>query len=589
MLITITGPSGAGKSSISRYLGSKNSNIVYLDIDKISHSLYENEDVVNAMKEAFNIDCVSRSIIRKIVFNDKLAMEKLTLITWKYMENIIDEFISNNKDKIVLLDWVLINKTKYFKCSSLNILVTAHFNIRMDRVIKRDGITKREFIERDKSRDEFDKNNFNLVIDNSNLDESKKEVDNFMMRVLYTGSFNPITKGHMDIIDQSSRMFDEVVIGILVNPNKKDNFLSPEERCELISEIYKNNPKVKVVYSDDLAVNVAKKYNCTSMIRGIRSTDDFAYEQQLLSANANLSNDKINTIFLFGRPEYQNISSTIVRDLYKMNSDISSYVDIRVIDYLNRLENKLQLQVLGSVSPYSKGNNNCPGYLVSSNKAKVLLDCGNGVTRYLDMQEDLENLSIIISHFHKDHYGDLASIAYASFVYHNLGLLKNKVRVYIPKKDDSTSLDYDFITNISEAYLEFIKYDENSIIDIEDLKFSFSVNPHQVKTYSVRVDSNGKSITYSADTGFINNTVSKLAINTDILLCEASFLSNQIRNGNYHLYAAEAGKIAKSANAKLLLLTHTYPECKKEDYVSEASLEFDNVEAALEGKVYILK
>lgn len=589
MIITISGASGSGKSSISRLLCSRNNNIIHLDIDKISHSLYEDEEVIDKLKKAFNIDVVNRNIIGQIVFNDKHAMDILTDITWSKMEKIIDEFISNNKDKIILLDWILITKTKYFNMSSINILVKADYSLRKKRAMARDNISEDKFDTREKAREEYDEELFNFIINNNNLEESKKVVDKFMMKVLYTGSFNPITKGHMDIIDQASKMFDEVVVGILVNPNKKDDFLTPTERYELISEIYKNNPKVKVIYSEDLAVNVAKSCGCVSMIRGIRSTDDFAYEQQLLDVNKKLSDDRVNTIFLFAKPEYQNISSTIVRQLYKMDKDISSYVDNRVIEYLNRKEDNLKLQVLGSVSPYTKGEFNCPGYLVSSNRAKILLDCGNGVTRYLNMETDLDNLIVVISHYHKDHYGDLSSLAYASYVYHNLGLLKNKVKVYIPKREEDTDDDYNLITNNKESYLEFIEYDENSTIDIEDLRLKFSLNPHQIKTYSVRVDNGKRSITYSADTGFINNTVSKLAINTDLLLCESSFIRGQIKSGDYHLYAYEAASIAKMAGAKRLVLTHTFPDCDKSLYLEEASEVFDNVELALEGKIYILK
>ncbi len=589
MIITITGASGSGKSSIARILCSRNSNIIHLDIDKISHSLYEDQEVVEELKRAFNIQIVNRNIIGNIVFNDKKAMQILTDITWGRMKQIIDEFINSHPDKIILLDWILINKTEYFNMSSLNILVKADYSLREQRAIARDGITREKFKEREKARAEYDESLFGLIIDNVDLENSKKVVDKIMMKVLYAGSFNPITKGHMDIIDQACKMFDEVVVGILVNPNKKDEFLTLDERYELVKEIYRKNPKVKVIFSTDLAVNVAREYGCSSMIRGIRSTDDFAYEQQLLDVNKQLSNDKVNTIFLFAKPEYQNISSTIVRDLYALGKDISSYVDTRVIDYLTRADDKLQLQVFGSVSPYIKGNYNCPGYLVSSNRAKVLLDCGNGITKYIDMERELKDLTIVISHLHKDHFGDLSTIAYASFVYHNLGLLENRIKVYIPKREDKTGTDYDFITKNPESYLEFIEYDENSVIEINDLRLTFSLNPHQVKTYSVRIDKNNKSITYSSDTGFINNTISKLAVNTDILLCEASFLAGQIRNGNYHLYAKEAGIIACEAHAKKLLLTHTFPECAKEEYVREAQHEFANTEAALEGKIYMLK
>ena len=96
---------------------------------------------------------------------------------------------------------------------------------------------------------------------------------------------------------------------------------------------------------------------------------------------------------------------------------------------------KIVITPLGTVSPYPKGNMNCPGYLVEYNNKKTLLDCGNGITRLLRFPEDLQDLSIIITHYHKDHLGDIGAIQYASYVYHNLGMLNEKIKIYLPKND----------------------------------------------------------------------------------------------------------------------------------------------------------
>ena len=87
---------------------------------------------------------------------------------------------------------------------------------------------------------------------------------------------------------------------------------------------------------------------------------------------------------------------------------------------------ELIITPLGTVSPYPKGNTNCPGFLVEYNEYKVLLDCGEGISKLLKFPDDLNNLIIIISHLHKDHYSGLSSIAYASFVYKNLGYLDKR-------------------------------------------------------------------------------------------------------------------------------------------------------------------
>lgn len=87
---------------------------------------------------------------------------------------------------------------------------------------------------------------------------------------------------------------------------------------------------------------------------------------------------------------------------------------------------------LGSVSPYCKGDKNCPGFLIKYGKVNILLDCGNGISRYLELPNALDNLYVFISHLHLDHFGDLGTIEYASYVYNKLGLLNKKVKIYTP-------------------------------------------------------------------------------------------------------------------------------------------------------------
>ena len=87
---------------------------------------------------------------------------------------------------------------------------------------------------------------------------------------------------------------------------------------------------------------------------------------------------------------------------------------------------------LGTVSTYCNDVSNCSGFLVRYGNRKILLDCGNGISRYLSMPDDLEDLTIIISHLHSDHYGELLSLAQTSYVFHKLGLLKNRIKVYLP-------------------------------------------------------------------------------------------------------------------------------------------------------------
>lgn len=147
-----------------------------------------------------------------------------------------------------------------------------------------------------------------------------------MTKVLYTGSFDPITKGHMHIVNQASSLFDEVVIAILHNSSKKSGLFSIEERVDMLKEIYKDAPNITIITSTDAAVDVAISNGCQAIVRGIRNSSDYDYEAQLSQINKDISNNKVNTICLFSDKEYQFISSSVVKEIFNLNKDISNYV-----------------------------------------------------------------------------------------------------------------------------------------------------------------------------------------------------------------------------------------------------------------------
>ncbi len=139
-----------------------------------------------------------------------------------------------------------------------------------------------------------------------------------MIKVLYPGSFDPITKGHMNIIEQATQLFDEVVVAVLQNPMKKNSFFSLEERLEILRQLYYNNPKVKLVSSDKTSTDIALLYECKAIIRGLRSISDFEYEIQLAQINKDISNDQINTICLFADSRLQTVSSSVVKEVFNL-------------------------------------------------------------------------------------------------------------------------------------------------------------------------------------------------------------------------------------------------------------------------------
>ena len=145
------------------------------------------------------------------------------------------------------------------------------------------------------------------------------------MRVaIYPGSFDPITYGHMDIIDRASNLFDKVIIAIAKN-EAKNHLFSLEDRIKLAKTIYEDNSNVEVVgFPRQLTVDVAREHSACAIIRGLRAVSDFEYEFQLAGMNRKLNNN-IETLFLMSDVENQIISSKFVKEIVKLNGDIRKF------------------------------------------------------------------------------------------------------------------------------------------------------------------------------------------------------------------------------------------------------------------------
>ena len=162
-----------------------------------------------------------------------------------------------------------------------------------------------------------------------------------MTKVLYPGSFDPITKGHMNIIDEASSLFREVVVAVLNNSSKKNNMFTIPERVEMIKNLYKEIPNVKVISGNKAAVDVAIDNDCKAIIRGLRGISDYDYELQLSEINKDISNGKIKTICLFADSKYQFISSSVVKEVFFLGKDISKYVPLDVEEKMKEKNNKV--------------------------------------------------------------------------------------------------------------------------------------------------------------------------------------------------------------------------------------------------------
>ena len=155
-----------------------------------------------------------------------------------------------------------------------------------------------------------------------------------MKTAIYPGSFDPITKGPLDILKSGTEIFDKVIIAVAKN-SEKNAFLSVEERIKLIKESVKDMDNVEVDSFDGLTIDYARKKGAQILLRGLRAVSDFEYEMQLSQTNSALSKD-VKTVFLITKPKYNFISSSTIREIYMNNGDISMFVPEPVYEYLSK-------------------------------------------------------------------------------------------------------------------------------------------------------------------------------------------------------------------------------------------------------------
>ncbi|WP_318401718.1 pantetheine-phosphate adenylyltransferase [Photobacterium leiognathi] len=144
-------------------------------------------------------------------------------------------------------------------------------------------------------------------------------------RVIYPGTFDPITNGHLDLIERAAAMFDHVIVGVAFNPSKKPLF-DLNERVELAGKITTHLDNVEIVGFSGLLVDFAKEHNANILVRGLRAVSDFEYEFQLANMNRRLM-PELETVFLTPAEENSFISSTIVREVALHKGDVSQFVD----------------------------------------------------------------------------------------------------------------------------------------------------------------------------------------------------------------------------------------------------------------------
>lgn len=141
---------------------------------------------------------------------------------------------------------------------------------------------------------------------------------------LFPGTFDPVTLGHVDIINRALPLFDKIIVGIGLNTAKAPMF-TPEQRLKWISEIYKDEERVEGAIYEGLTIDFCQKIGAHFILRGIRYVSDFEYEKTIADANRTLDRS-IETIFLTGEPKYTSVASTIVRDIIRNGGDASHFL-----------------------------------------------------------------------------------------------------------------------------------------------------------------------------------------------------------------------------------------------------------------------
>lgn len=150
-------------------------------------------------------------------------------------------------------------------------------------------------------------------------------------RALYTGSFDPMTKGHLDIIERASKMFGELVVGVIVNPNKEPLF-TKEERVAMIEAETAHLGNVKVDCFQGLLADYVNANGFTAVIRGLRATTDFEYEIQMAQMNDRLFNEGVESVFLMTNPEFSFISSSVIKEVLSLGGSVDGLVPERILN-----------------------------------------------------------------------------------------------------------------------------------------------------------------------------------------------------------------------------------------------------------------
>lgn len=154
------------------------------------------------------------------------------------------------------------------------------------------------------------------------------------VRAAYTGTFDPITSGHADVIRRAAQMFDSLIVAVATNTSKK-NIFTQDERLELAREVLADTPNVSVMPVSGLIIDFARQHGIRVLVRGVRGVGDYEYERQMAAMNRHLA-PEVDTVLLAPAPEFAHISSTLVREIAFLNGHVDGLVPAVVAERLRQ-------------------------------------------------------------------------------------------------------------------------------------------------------------------------------------------------------------------------------------------------------------
>ena len=328
-IIGVCGKSGSGKSTYARKLSRETSSLL-IDVDKIVHGILETPRVQANIAALLGTNCFiengkfNRKALGKILFNDKQVMDKYNAMIYAELESGIDMLLSAAQGGGVgaVIDWALLPMSKYYNICTEKHLIKKNDKDRQASVVQRDGITEEYFLEREKNAFKYNENDFDKIIEPVNINKG-----------FFAGSFDPFTMGHLDILQQASKDFDNIVVGIALNPDKLRRFDKDSMRCAILqtAKEYKLNNIDCVVYSG-FTGNKALETDCYSLVRGLRNDTDKFYEKPM--EDFNKQNFGLETVYYYSPEHLKNVSSSKIKDLMRENKSIERFVPKAVYNLL---------------------------------------------------------------------------------------------------------------------------------------------------------------------------------------------------------------------------------------------------------------